>query len=342
MLSKFQTSTLGIEWYLSRIKVGKIDLNPPYQRDIVWSVSKQQFLIDSALRDFPIPAIFLKKNGKEKYECVDGKQRLTSFYKFMIEQSLKIENKDDENFSESKEEFLKFDDLNENVQELLKQTQITCYTLSEDWKDIEIFDLFKRVQNGSPLTTGEFINAYNSEDVQKAKRYVKDRAESYLKNLKLRFDRYGELVLVFVFVILSDAERNDFKAMTSDSIKKYVQTFRFTIDHEWIMNDFFQKVIKIKHEICSKKEKKKKFLNRWELILVFKYFIDTGRSKSKVKDVILFLKNDEKPVGWKSSNNYSTICFKRRYKIIGKKCNDESNDACKKHRARLIMVSKYH
>ena len=67
----------------------KINLNPKYQRSSeVWNIEKQSFLIDSIVKNFPIPPIFLHEfidqdSGKTKYDVIDGKQRLTSIFKFI-------------------------------------------------------------------------------------------------------------------------------------------------------------------------------------------------------------------------------------------------------------------
>ncbi|KAH9917716.1 uncharacterized protein B0H18DRAFT_1033507 [Fomitopsis serialis] len=62
-----------------------IDLEPEYQRDIVWPESKQSGLIDSILRNYYIPpvifAVTAKEDGSETRTCIDGKQRLTSIAK---------------------------------------------------------------------------------------------------------------------------------------------------------------------------------------------------------------------------------------------------------------------
>ncbi|EIN11787.1 hypothetical protein PUNSTDRAFT_63533 [Punctularia strigosozonata HHB-11173 SS5] len=64
-----------------------IDLNPPYQRDIVWPEYKQINLITSIFENYYIPPIVFSVTKDEDGEpiriCVDGKQRLTSIRKFM-------------------------------------------------------------------------------------------------------------------------------------------------------------------------------------------------------------------------------------------------------------------
>jgi hypothetical protein len=70
-----------------QIHNGKIDLNPPYQRDIVWPTGKQMEIIDSLYHNFYVPpvifAVMRDEDGEEVRVCVDGKQRLTSIVKFL-------------------------------------------------------------------------------------------------------------------------------------------------------------------------------------------------------------------------------------------------------------------
>jgi hypothetical protein len=69
------------------IHEGFIDLNPIYQRDVVWSETKQIGLIDSIFRNFYIPPVIFAVTKDDEGEpvriCVDGKQRLTSIQKFL-------------------------------------------------------------------------------------------------------------------------------------------------------------------------------------------------------------------------------------------------------------------
>lgn len=66
------------KWTIKKLydtyRKGLINLSPPYQRNFIWSISDQQYLIDSIQKNHPIPNFFLlQKNGK--FEMVDGQQR---------------------------------------------------------------------------------------------------------------------------------------------------------------------------------------------------------------------------------------------------------------------------
>ncbi|KAI0262274.1 hypothetical protein BGY98DRAFT_735399 [Russula aff. rugulosa BPL654] len=69
------------------IHEGDIDLDPEYQRAVVWSTSKQMAIIDSLFHNYYVPPVVfaISKDPLDGYEtrlCVDGKQRLTSIQKF--------------------------------------------------------------------------------------------------------------------------------------------------------------------------------------------------------------------------------------------------------------------
>jgi len=62
-------------------------LDPPYQRRSVWNLEYKQFFIDSVLRNYPAPTIFLQvdvsPDSPTTYHVIDGKQRLTALFEFV-------------------------------------------------------------------------------------------------------------------------------------------------------------------------------------------------------------------------------------------------------------------
>ena len=62
---------------------GDIILKPPYQRESVWPISKKSKLIESALIKIPIPSIFFAETYNDKWEVVDGQQRLRAFFEYL-------------------------------------------------------------------------------------------------------------------------------------------------------------------------------------------------------------------------------------------------------------------
>lgn len=85
---KRESTIQSVAWFADQKRAGKLDLTPPYQRkDVVWSSDYKQYFIDTILRDYPSPAIFLHletfPDGRTIYHVVDGKQRLTAIFEFV-------------------------------------------------------------------------------------------------------------------------------------------------------------------------------------------------------------------------------------------------------------------
>lgn len=91
-IAETKTITDLVNLYGSR----DLNLNPGFQRQSVWSKHDRVKLIDSMLRNYPLPAIFLyrrENNGHIFYDVIDGKQRLESIFMFMGRKSGKFSYK---------------------------------------------------------------------------------------------------------------------------------------------------------------------------------------------------------------------------------------------------------
>lgn len=67
-------------------EAGELNLEPSFQRQSVWQEPQRRKLIDSIIRNYPIPAIFVYRREEEgdiRYDVIDGKQRLESILMFM-------------------------------------------------------------------------------------------------------------------------------------------------------------------------------------------------------------------------------------------------------------------
>ena len=62
-----------------------IDTNPDYQRPAVWTKAQKQLLIDTILHGYDVPKLYFRKISKnpEKFDVVDGQQRLRAIWGFM-------------------------------------------------------------------------------------------------------------------------------------------------------------------------------------------------------------------------------------------------------------------
>lgn len=76
-----------IAWFIDLYHGKQLDLSPPYQRLSVWNLEYRQYFIDTVLRNYPSPQIFLDVEisaaGRTIYHVVDGKQRLSTIIEFL-------------------------------------------------------------------------------------------------------------------------------------------------------------------------------------------------------------------------------------------------------------------
>lgn len=84
-LSK-QHETKTIADLVNLYKADMLDLSPAFQRRSVWTIKDRVKLIDTVIRNYPLPAIFLYRNeddGRVSYSVIDGKQRLETLLGFL-------------------------------------------------------------------------------------------------------------------------------------------------------------------------------------------------------------------------------------------------------------------
>ncbi len=66
-----------------RIEKGRFVLDPDFQRDFVWSETKQSRLIESILMRIPLPVFYVAEDAEGRLIVVDGRQRVTTLDHFL-------------------------------------------------------------------------------------------------------------------------------------------------------------------------------------------------------------------------------------------------------------------
>ena len=94
MVIQRKTGSQDISWFLDQHRLGRIDLNPPYQRKSVWTSGDRRYFLDTIFHDFPCPPLYLHKTidakGAAIYHVVDGKQRVETVIKFATENRIRL------------------------------------------------------------------------------------------------------------------------------------------------------------------------------------------------------------------------------------------------------------
>ena len=175
-----------IQEYINNINKYKVDLN--YQRPSgAWSTEDNQCLIDSILREEPLPLFFLNYNSEEeKFYVVDGQQRLHAI-KLFHENKLKLNKKfsSEENHGKT---FSGDDVISDDQKQRFLNYDLKFHILP-DYDDEKVRLIFSRLQRGKPLTLGERLNAKPGTIVLVMREIAKHPFMS--KSIGISMERYG-------------------------------------------------------------------------------------------------------------------------------------------------------
>jgi len=142
------------EWYKRQTLI----LQPKFQRRAVWSPTAKSYLIDTILRNLPVPKLYIRtmvdlNSGRTIREVVDGQQRLKAVFDY-IEERLTVSKIHNEQYHGRK-----FTELPEVVRK-----SFLSYPLSTDLllgaSDREVLDIFTRINSYTiTLNRQEKLNA---------------------------------------------------------------------------------------------------------------------------------------------------------------------------------------
>ncbi len=267
-------TTIDVNQLISWENSKELVLQPLYQRNKVWNDSAKSYLIDSIMRDYPIPPIFLrdKLNLQERKtirEVVDGQQRITAildFYNNRIQIS-KSQN------TELGGKFFK--DLDEESQEKFLTYKIIAEKITEK-DDALIFDMFARLNSNSiPLNKQELRNArYTGEFKVAAYDLAKSFRDTFAKYKIFTTSQLSRMLDVeFISVLMIEYDKGiiDINGLAID---KYYQANN---EHYNLLNEvknyLFDMLNKINLILPSIESRKSKFFSPvylYDLINVLK------------------------------------------------------------------------
>lgn len=149
--------------------------NPEYQRGEVWNRTQQKRLIDSVLRGYPLPVIYLHhikkgvgKYARDDFEIIDGQQRIAAICDFR-DGAFPLFDPIGDDATARFPAFIKakpcpwasktFDTLPPELKQQFLETAIPIAMIETDQSN-EVRDLFVRLQSGLPLNYQETRDAW--------------------------------------------------------------------------------------------------------------------------------------------------------------------------------------
>jgi Protein of unknown function DUF262/HNH endonuclease len=132
---------------------GKLTIQPEYQRNYIYADGKKDVaVIESILKGYPLGLIYFNQVSDDKFEVLDGQQRITSFGRYVTN---KFAIKDDNGMEQY------FSGIAADKQQLILETKLLIYVC--EGTESEIKEWFKTINiAGVPLNNQELLNAVYS------------------------------------------------------------------------------------------------------------------------------------------------------------------------------------
>lgn len=133
---------------------GKLTIQPEYQRNYIYADGggkKEQAVIHSLLKGYPLGLIYFNRISEDKFEVLDGQQRITSIGRFVTNKFAIIDEGNPKNF----------DSLAEDQQTRIRESKLLVYEC--EGTESEIKQWFETINiAGVPLNDQELLNAIYS------------------------------------------------------------------------------------------------------------------------------------------------------------------------------------
>lgn len=131
---------------------GKLTIQPEYQRNYIYADGKRDVsVIESILKGYPLGLIYFNQTDQDKYEVLDGQQRITSIGRYLTKKFAIMEDGKP----------LYFDSLPKEQQNKILNTKMLIYICEGTEKEIK--EWFKTINiAGVPLNEQELLNAVYS------------------------------------------------------------------------------------------------------------------------------------------------------------------------------------
>ena len=289
---------------------GRLTIQPEFQRHYLYAENggkKEIDVIQSVRNGYPLGLIYFSKVGEEKYEVLDGQQRITSLGRFITEKFAWIDEDGRPWY---------FSSLNPEEQENFLNTRLLIYVCEGTEKEIK--DWFRTINIvGIPLNDQEILNAiYSGPFITKAKEEFSNsnntniskwswfipgtaKRQSYLETA-LDWVSKGNIEK-YMAVHRYDSDITDLKAYFTSVIDWITSVFEFTPEKEMCglkWGELYERFHKTAYDPSAVAEKVKKLYESFyvkDKKGIFEYILD-GCQNTKLLNVRVFDEPTKKTV----------------------------------------------
>jgi len=240
------------------------EIDRTYQREAgAWSKEDEQYLIDTILRGFGMPAIFLHRKNDTDF-IVDGQQRINTIWRFKenklpLNQSISNDIiNDKKNIEYNEKPAYYYNDLSMDWKQVFDSYPLPIINLI-DYNDEDIRDLFRRLQRGKPLVPGEILNAYPGTIVLAMRKLAEHKFFKEITSVSAHRYKHAHMAAQFLFL-----ESEGIKSITPQYIYKFFENNK---DINTNSNEYNQVKTTLNYISSVFKEKTPEIVRAWNITL---------------------------------------------------------------------------
>lgn len=211
---------------------GDLVLDPEWQRNYVWNRRQASKLIESFLLSIPVPVVYFSRTQNQKYEVIDGLQRLTAVFDFLSGE-----------FALTGLDILKdingkkFGSLDRSHQRALRNSTLRSFELSSETDPNMHFLVFERLNTGgTKLNEMEIRNCIfrgrtNTliKNLSESKDFIGCLGENYHASIKKRM---GDRVLILRFLAFYERTHSRCQNGLKKFLNEFLDTYRNPTDEK--------------------------------------------------------------------------------------------------------------
>ena len=220
---------------------GKLTIQPEYQRNYIYADGKRDVaVIESILKGYPLGIIYFNKTAEDKFEVLDGQQRITSIGRYYTNKfAIKDENGNEKHF----------DSIEDDLRKKIENTKLLIYEC--EGEESEIKEWFKTINIvGVPLNDQELLNAlYSGKFVTLCKAEFSNSQNANIQKwsayIKGSADRQEFLAIALNWVSKGKIDNYMSSHRHDDDINEVKVYFNSVID--WVSGVF----VDVEKEMCG-------------------------------------------------------------------------------------------
>jgi hypothetical protein len=212
---------------------GKLTIQPEYQRNFIYSDGgggREMAVIESLLKGYPLGLIYFNKIAGERFEVLDGQQRITSIGRFVTNKFAIMDNGNPKNF----------DSLPADQQARICEAKLLIYEC--EGTETEIKQWFETINiAGVPLNAQELLNAiYSGQFVTLAKAEFSNTQNAKIQKwsayIRGSANRQDYLACALEWVSKGEVGKYMSQHRSDNNIKELTNCFNSVID--WVSTVF--------------------------------------------------------------------------------------------------------